>query len=105
TVPNAPQDASLDGATGIVTWIPDHADGGLRTFTIIAADLAGNTATQQVSLLVEEPPPPPPPPEPIVGVRLVNNTLVIVGSVTRDKLDISLAHHKLQVSGSLGELR
>lgn len=53
---NAPAGATIDSSSGLLSWAPAANQLGRHDFTIIAADTANNTSTQQLSVLVTLPP-------------------------------------------------
>lgn len=48
----APAGASINPATGVVSWTPSAAQVGAQTIVVLGADLAGNTVSQEVDLTV-----------------------------------------------------
>ncbi|MEE3370848.1 MAG: Ig-like domain-containing protein [Planctomycetota bacterium] len=48
----APGEASIDADTGVFQWTPTVDDVGEHAFDIVVTDVAGNSASQQVSLTV-----------------------------------------------------
>ncbi|MDP7018380.1 MAG: tandem-95 repeat protein [Pirellulaceae bacterium] len=46
TLPTGPAGASINSATGVVTWVPTNAQEGSHNFNVVATDLAGNTTNQ-----------------------------------------------------------
>lgn len=56
-----PAGASIDSATGLITWSPTAADVGTRTVTVRVEDGRGGSAEQQYVLSVITPPPNRPP--------------------------------------------
>jgi large repetitive protein len=53
TLLNAPTGATVDDATGVVSWTPTAVQRGQHAFTIRASDAAGNFADQQLSINVQ----------------------------------------------------
>ena len=49
---NAPAGATINAATGVLSWTPTTAQGGLQSFQIKAADAAGNATTQNAAVTV-----------------------------------------------------
>ncbi len=47
---NAPSNASVDAASGLVNWTPTQSQSGVTTFQILATDAAGNTGSQDISV-------------------------------------------------------
>ena len=50
-----PAGASIDAATGVITWIPGVAQAGNQAFKVRATDPAGNTVDQDFTVAVELP--------------------------------------------------
>ncbi len=50
TIVSGPSGASIDSATGLITWTPRLSQIGQNTFTIELTDLAGNTRTESFNV-------------------------------------------------------
>lgn len=50
---DGPQNAQLNATTGVLNWTPSSAQSGVNAFSIVAADAAGNTRAQALSVDVE----------------------------------------------------
>ena len=49
---SAPTGATIDAATGVITWTPTESQAGDNTFTIELTDLAGNTRSESLTVAV-----------------------------------------------------
>jgi cyclophilin family peptidyl-prolyl cis-trans isomerase/glutaredoxin len=52
---NAPQGATINPQSGLLTWTPTPAQAGLNTFQIRVTDAAGNSNTQNLNITVSDP--------------------------------------------------
>ncbi len=50
-----PTGATINAATGVISWAPVDAQVGVQTFGVVASDAAGNSVTQNVSVTVAQP--------------------------------------------------
>ncbi|HUY35198.1 MAG TPA: peptidylprolyl isomerase [Pirellulales bacterium] len=53
----APGGMSINGQTGLVSWLPNASQAGSQAVDVRATDLAGNTADQTFTILVHDTPP------------------------------------------------
>ena len=51
-----PEGASINAATGVITWTPNVSQAGTHQFTVGTTDKAGNTSQQQFAVTVNSPP-------------------------------------------------
>ncbi len=58
----APTGATINAATGVISWTPVTSQIGTQTFTLALTDLAGNVRSEQFAVSVAD--------EPLAGVRL-----------------------------------
>lgn len=74
-IASGPNGASIDAASGLISWTPVEAQLGTNTFTIENEDVAGNIRTESFNVEVAD--------TPLAGVRLeiVNSTGQVVSTI------------------------